>query len=139
MTAQKRLTDENEPDGDAELTATFTEEDGDTLEVSYYSYDTNYYAAVVDKKAYLVNKMNVKELFTAFESVTGVEKDSSDETDSEEAITDDTKSDSTDTSSESVEETEDSTSETTDTTNDSDTSEEENADSQETETNNTEE
>ena len=142
MTAQKRLTDEYEPDGDAELTATFTEEDGNTLEVSYYSYDTNYYAAVVDKKAYLVNKMNVKELFTAFESVTGVEKDSSDETDSEEATTDDTKSDSTDTSSESVEETEDSTSETTDTTdttNDSDTSEEENADSQETETNNTEE
>ena len=121
MTAQKRLTDEYEPDGDAELTATFTEEDGDTLEVSYYSYDTNYYAAVVDKKAYLVNKMNVKELFTAVESVTGVEKDSSDETDSEEATTDDTKSDSTDT------------------TNDSDTSEEENADSQETETNNTEE
>ena len=142
MTAQKRLADKYEPDGDAELTATFTEEDGDTLEVSYYSYDTNYYAAVVDKKAYLVNKMNVKELFTAFESVTGVEKDSSDETDSEEATTDDTKSDSTDTSSESVEETEDSTSETTDTTdttNDSDTSEEENADSQETETNNTEE
>ena len=121
MTAQKRLTDEYEPDGDAELTATFTEEDGDTLEVSYYSYDTNYYAAVVDKKAYIVNKMNVKELFTAVESVTGVEKDSSDETDSEEATTDDTKSDSTDT------------------TNDSDTSEEENADSQETETNNTEE
>ena len=121
MTAQKRLTDEYEPDGDAELTATFTEEDGDTLEVSYYSYDTNYYAAVVDKKAYLVNKMNVKELFTAVESVTGVEKDSSDETDSDEATTDDTKSDSTDT------------------TNDSDTSEEENADSQETETNNTEE
>ena len=142
MTAQKRLTDEYEPDGDAELTATFTEEDGNTLEVSYYSYDTNYYAAVVDKKAYLVNKMNVKELFTAFESVTGVEKDSSDETDSEEATTDDTKSDSTDTSSESVEETEDSTSETTDTTdtiNDSDTSEEENADFQETETNSTEE
>ena len=121
MTAQKRLADKYEPDGDAELTATFTEEDGNTLEVSYYSYDTNYYAAVVDKKAYLVNKMNVKELFTAFESVTGVEKDSSDETDSEEATTDDTKSDSTDT------------------TNDSDTSEEENADSQETETNNTEE
>ena len=121
MTAQKRLTDKYEPDGDAELTAIFTEEDGDTQEVAYYSYDTNYYAAVVDNKVYLVNKMNVKELFTAVESVTGVEKDSSDETDSEEATTDDTKSDSTDT------------------TNDSDTSEEENADSQETETNNTEE
>lgn len=126
MTAQKRLTDKYEPDGDAELTATFTEEDGDTLEVAYYSYDTNYYAAVVDNKVYLVNKMNVKELFTAFESVAGTEEDNSGETDSEEATTDDTKSDSTDTSSESIEESDDSTSETADTTNDSDTSEEEN-------------
>ena len=104
MTAQKRLTDKYEPDGDAELTATFTEEDGDTQEVAYYSYDTNYYAAVVDNKVYLVNKMNVKELFTAFESVVGTEEDSSDKTDSDEATTDDTKSDLTDTSSESIEE-----------------------------------
>ena len=104
MTAQKRLTDKYEPDGDAELTAIFTEEDGDTQEVAYYSYDTNYYAAVVDNKVYLVNKMNVKELFTAFESVVGTEEDNSGETDSEEATTDDTKSDLTDTSSESIEE-----------------------------------
>ena len=104
MTAQKRLTDKYEPDGDAELTAIFTEEDGDTQEVAYYSYDTNYYAAVVDNKVYLVNKMNVKELFTAFESVAGTEEDNSGETDSEEATTDDTKSDLTDTSSESIEE-----------------------------------
>ena len=104
MTAQKRLTDKYEPDGDAELTATFTEEDGDTQEVAYYSYDTNYYAAVVDNKVYLVNKMNVKELFTAIESVAGTEEDNSGETDSEEATTDDTKSDLTDTSSESIEE-----------------------------------
>jgi len=132
MTAQKRLTDKYEPDGDAELTATFTEEDGDTQEVAYYSYDTNYYAAVVDNKVYLVNKMNVKELFTAFESVVGTEEDSSDKTDSDEATTDDTKSDSTDTSGESIEESDDSTSETAGTTNDSDISEEENTDSQET-------
>ena len=132
MTAQKRLTDKYEPDGDAELIATFTEEDGDTLEVAYYSYDTNYYAAVVDNKVYLVNKMNVKELFTAFESVVGTEEDSSDKTDSDEATTDDTKSDSTDTSGESIEESDDSTSEAAGTTNNSDTSEEENTDSQET-------
>ena len=132
MTAQKRLTDKYEPDGDAELTATFTEEDGDTQEVAYYSYDTNYYAAVVDNKVYLVNKMNVKELFTAFESVAGTEEDNSGETDSEEATTDDTKSDSTDMPGESIEESDDSTSETAGITNDSDTSEEENTDSQET-------
>ncbi|MEQ3071576.1 DUF4340 domain-containing protein [Blautia wexlerae] len=132
MTAQKRLTDKYEPDGDAELTATFTEEDGDTQEVAYYSYDTNYYAAVVDNKVYLVNKMNVKELFTAFESVAGTEEDNSGETDSEEATTDDTKSDLTDMPGESIEESDDSTSETAGITNDSDTSEEENTDSQET-------
>lgn len=90
MTAQKRLTDKYEPDGDAELTATFTEEDGDTQEVAYYSYDTNYYAAVVDNKVYLVNKMNVKELFTAFESVAGTEEDNSGETEPNgKAVTDD--------------------------------------------------
>ena len=132
MTAQKRLTDKYEPDGDAELTATFTEEDGDTQEVAYYSYDTNYYAAVVDNKVYLVNKMNVKELFTAFESVVGTDEESSDKTDSDEATTDDTKSDSTDMPGESIEESDDSTSETAGITNDSDTSEEENTDSQET-------
>lgn len=131
MAGQKRLTDKYEPDGDAELTATFTEEDGDTLEVAYYSYDTNYYAAVVDNKVYLVNKMNVKEMFTAFETVAGIE-DVSDGTDSNEAATDDTESNSKDTSSESIDESDDSTSETTDTTKDSDKSEEENADSQET-------
>ena len=98
MAAQKRLTEKYDPDGDAELTVTFTEEDGDTLEVSYYSYDTNYYAAVVDKKVYLVNKMNVKELFTAFESVAGVEKDEtktvSDEVESDEKASADVETDS---------------------------------------------
>lgn len=98
MAAQKRLTEKYDPDGDAELTVTFTEEDGDTLEVSYYSYDTNYYVAVVDNKVYLVNKMNVKELFTAFESVAGVEKDEtktdSDEVESDEKASADVETDS---------------------------------------------
>ena len=98
MAAQKCLTEKYDPDGDAELTVTFTEEDGDTLEVSYYSYDTNYYAAVVDNKVYLVNKMNVKELFSAFESVAGVEKDEtkidSDEVESDETTLADVETDS---------------------------------------------
>ena len=99
MAAQKRLTEKYDPDGDAELTVTFTEEVGDTLEVSYYSYDTNYYAAVVDNKVYLVNKMNVKELFTAFESVAGVEKDET-KTDSDEVESDETASADVETDSE---------------------------------------
>ncbi len=92
MAAQKRLTDKYEPDSSAELTATFTEEDGDTLEVAYYSYDTNYYAAVVDNKVYLVNKMNVKDLFTAFESVAELEEDDSDETKTDETMSEDSNS-----------------------------------------------
>ena len=135
MAAQKRLTEKYDPDGDAELTVTFTEEDGDTLEVSYYSYDTNYYAAVVDNKVYLVNKMNVKELFTAFESVAGVEKDEtktdSDEVESDEKASADVETDSeTETSDNSDAVTDDdsksaSASDTTDTS-ESDTEEEEN-------------
>ena len=71
MTAQKRLTDEFKSNADPEMTVKFTDIDGNEMEVEYYSYDTNYYAAVVNKKVYLVNKMTVKELFQAFESVTG--------------------------------------------------------------------
>ena len=71
MTAQKRLTDEFKSNTDQEMTVKFTDIDGNEMEVEYYSYDTNYYAAVINKKVYLVNKMTVKELFQAFESVTG--------------------------------------------------------------------
>ena len=81
MTAQKRLTDEFKSNEDPEMTVKFTDIDGNEMEVEYYSYDTNYYAAVINKKVYLVNKMTVKELFQAFESVTGEkEKNESAET-----------------------------------------------------------
>ena len=100
MTAQKRLTEEYTPENDPEMTVTLKEEDGDSLEVSYYSYDTNYYAAVVGEKVYLVNKMNVKELFTTFETMTGNETETDNAEDASEASkdlsTDDTEdSDST--------------------------------------------
>ena len=100
MTAQKRLTEEYTPENDPEMTVTLKEENGDSLEVSYYSYDTNYYAAVVGEKVYLVNKMNVKELFTTFETMTGNETETDNAEDASEASknssTDDTEdSDST--------------------------------------------
>ena len=110
MTAQKRLTEECTPENDPEMTVTLKEEDGDSLEVSYYSYDTNYYAAVVGEKVYLVNKMNVKEMFTTFETMTGnetetdnaddaseVSKDSStDDTEDSDSIADSTETQTTD-------------------------------------------
>ena len=106
MTAQKRLTDEFKSNTDPEMTVKFTDIDGNEMEVEYYSYDTNYYAAVINKKVYLVNKMTVKELFQAFESVTGEkEKNESAETADPETnvSTDNTETETTETS-EDVEE-----------------------------------
>lgn len=80
MAAQKRLTDEFKTNNDPEMTAEFTDMDGNTMTVSYYSYDTNYYAAVKDDgKVYLVNKMTVKELLTSFETI--AEDQNADKTD----------------------------------------------------------
>lgn len=47
----------------------FTDTDNNQTTVTFYSYDTNYYAAVVDNKVFLVNKMTVKEMFTAYETL----------------------------------------------------------------------
>ena len=71
MVGQKRLTDEFKSNTDPEMAVKFTDTDGNETDVEYYSYDTNYYAAVTDGKVYLVNKMTVKELFQAFEPVIG--------------------------------------------------------------------
>ena len=71
MVGQKRLTDEFKSNTDPEMVVKFTDTDGNETDVEYYSYDTNYYAVVTDGKVYLVNKMTVKELFQAFESVIG--------------------------------------------------------------------
>ena len=88
MAAQKRLTDEFKTNNDPEMTAEFTDMDGNTMTVSYYSYDTNYYAAVKDDgKVYLVNKMTVKELLTSFETI--AEDQSSDKTDAVDAASKD--------------------------------------------------
>ena len=80
LAAQKRLTDKFESNADPEMTVDFTDVDGNKTTVEYYSYDTNYYAAVTNGKTYLVNKMTVKELFQSFETVVGIEKDSTSDT-----------------------------------------------------------
>lgn len=106
MTAQKRLTDEFKSNADPEMTVKFTDIDGNEMEVEYYSYDTNYYAAVVNKKVYLVNKMTVKELFQAFEAVTGekVENEKAETTDPEtNASTDNAETETTEASEDAEE------------------------------------
>ena len=81
LAAQKRLIDKFESNADPEMTVDFTDVDGNKTTVEYYSYDTNYYAAVTDGKTYLINKMTVKELFQAFETVAGIEENSTSDTD----------------------------------------------------------
>ena len=69
MAGQKRLTDAYTPAADPEMTAVFTDSDKNQTTVTFYSYDTNYYAAVVGDKVFLVNKMTVKEMFNAYETM----------------------------------------------------------------------
>ena len=97
MTAQERSED-SKPEGDPAYTFTFTKTDGTTLTAEYYEYDTNFYAAVVDDKVYLVNKMNVRDMEDAYkelisgdseaaeesEKETSTEADQTEDTDSEE-------------------------------------------------------
>ena len=69
MAGQKRLTDVYTPAADPEMTAVFTDSDKNQTTVTFYTYDTNYYAAVVGDKVFLVNKMTVKEMFNAYETM----------------------------------------------------------------------
>lgn len=69
MAGQKRLTDAYTSAADPEMTAVFTDSDKNQTTVTFYTYDTNYYAAVVGDKVFLVNKMTVKEMFNAYETM----------------------------------------------------------------------
>ena len=69
MAGQKRLTDAYTPATDPEMTAVFTDSDKNQTTVTFYTHDTNYYAAVVGNKVFLVNKMTVKEMFNAYETL----------------------------------------------------------------------
>ena len=69
MAGQKRLTDAYTPAADPEMTAVFTDSNKNQTTVTFYTYDTNYYAAVVGDKVFLVNKMTVKEMFNAYETM----------------------------------------------------------------------
>ena len=77
MTAQERLTEEYTPEGDPAYTFIFKDTDGTETTVKYYEYDTNFYAAVVEDKVYMVNKMNIKDLDEAYQKV--VNPDTEDE------------------------------------------------------------
>lgn len=83
MTAQERLTEEYTPEGNPAYTFIFKDTDGKETTVKYYEYDTNFYAAVVEDKVYLVNKMNVKDLDEAYQKMMNPDTE-----DAEESISD---------------------------------------------------
>lgn len=66
MAGEKRLTEAYTPEGEAVFTFGFTDTEGEKTAVSYYEYDSSFYAAVVGDKVYLVNKMKVKDLTEAY-------------------------------------------------------------------------
>ena len=85
MTAQERLTEEYTPEGDPAYTFIFKDTDGKETTVKYYEYDTNFYAAVVEDKVYLVNKMNVKDLDEACQKMVNPDTEDAEESTSDTA------------------------------------------------------
>lgn len=85
MTAQERLTEEYTPKGDPAYTFIFKDTDGKETTVKYYEYDTNFYAAVVEDKVYLVNKMNVKDLDEAYQKMVNPDTEDAEESTSDTA------------------------------------------------------
>ena len=85
MTAQERLTEEYTPEGDSTYTFIFKDTDGKETTVKYYEYDTNFYAAVVEDKVYLVNKMNVKDLDEAYQKMVNPDTEDAEESTSDTA------------------------------------------------------
>ncbi|RHB49514.1 DUF4340 domain-containing protein [Blautia obeum] len=85
MTAQERLTEEYTPEGNPTYTFIFKDTDGKETTVKYYEYDTNFYAAVVEDKVYLVNKMNVKDLDEAYQKMVNPDTEDAEESTSDTA------------------------------------------------------
>lgn len=85
MTAQERLTEEYTPEGDPTYTFIFKDTDGKETTVKYYEYDTNFYAALVEDKVYLVNKMNVKDLDEAYQKMVNLDTEDAEESTSDTA------------------------------------------------------
>lgn len=89
MAGEKRLTEAYTPEGEAAFTFVFTGTEGKKTTVSYYEYDSSFYAAVAGDKVYLVNKMNVKDLAEACEALLKEENQSSGKNSAEENASED--------------------------------------------------
>ena len=89
MAGEKRLTETYTPEGEAAFVFGFTDTEGKKTTVSYYEYDSSFYAAVAGDKVYLVNKMNVKDLTEACEAMLKEENQSSGKNSAEETASED--------------------------------------------------
>ena len=69
MSAQKILTESYVPETESEMTTKVTSVDGAVVEADFYSYDTNFYAVVIEDRVYLVNKVGIKDMFQAYENL----------------------------------------------------------------------
>lgn len=71
MTGAKRLTEEYKLNSEVSFEALLKDLNGNTIDVQLSEYDVNYYAVVVENKTYLINKMTIKDLLSAYESLLG--------------------------------------------------------------------
>ena len=76
MAGQERLTETYKPEEDPDYTFTLIDTDGQETLVKYYEYDANFYAAVVENRVYLVNKMNVRDMEESYEEMIGADENS---------------------------------------------------------------
>lgn len=86
MAGARRLTEEYETNSNVSFEAVLKDLNGNTIDVQLSEYDVNYYAASVENKTYLANKMTVKDVISAYESLTG--EDEKSETEDETEIND---------------------------------------------------
>lgn len=86
MAGARRLTEEYETNSNVSFEAVLKDLNGNTIDVQLSEYDVNYYAASVENITYLVNKMTVKDVISAYESLTG--EDEKSETEDETEIND---------------------------------------------------
>lgn len=76
MAGQERLTETYKPEEDPDYTFTLIDTDGQETLVKYYEYDANFYAAVVENRVYLVNKMNVRDMEESYGEMIGADENS---------------------------------------------------------------
>lgn len=69
MSGQKRLEEKFTSEDEPEMSIVFKDLDNEETKVTYYEYDTNFYAAVINNKTYLINKMTVREMLEAYDSM----------------------------------------------------------------------